>query len=79
MKNFIQLTSTLFFLFLLLVGPGMKMVRGQQMCETNSMDFKGMCLKWRNCKQVCISEGFPDGRCKGFIRKCVCRKPCFMN
>ncbi|CAG7883276.1 unnamed protein product [Brassica rapa] len=45
------------------------------MCEAKSINFKGMCLKWSYCKQVCISEGFPDGHCKGFIRKCVCRKP----
>ncbi|KAL0795297.1 hypothetical protein Bca101_066674 [Brassica carinata] len=57
----------------------MHLVQGQQMCEANSIDFRGMCWKWRNCKQVCISEGFPDGRCEGFIRKCVCRKPCFLN
>uniref|UniRef100_A0A0D3CCJ6 Knottins-like domain-containing protein n=1 Tax=Brassica oleracea var. oleracea TaxID=109376 RepID=A0A0D3CCJ6_BRAOL len=57
----------------------MKLVQGQQMCEAKSITFKGMCLKWRNCKQVCISEGFPEGRCKGFVRKCVCRKPCLLN
>ncbi|CAN6887260.1 unnamed protein product [Brassica oleracea] len=57
----------------------MKMVQGQQMCEANSIDFRRMCLKWRNCKQVCISEGFPDVRCKAFTRKCVCRKPCFLT
>uniref|UniRef100_A0A0D3BE73 Knottins-like domain-containing protein n=1 Tax=Brassica oleracea var. oleracea TaxID=109376 RepID=A0A0D3BE73_BRAOL len=33
----------------------------------------------RNCKQICISEGFPDGRCKGFMRKCICGKPCMLN
>ncbi|WZZ43713.1 hypothetical protein YC2023_039972 [Brassica napus] len=43
-------------------------------CEAKSIDFKGMCLKWRNFKQLCISEGFPDGRCKGFMRKCLSRK-----
>ncbi|KAL0695207.1 hypothetical protein Bca4012_062387 [Brassica carinata] len=79
MKKFMQLISKFFFLFMLLVGPGMHLVQGQQMCEANSIDFRGMCWKWRNCKQVCISEGFPDGRCEGFIRKCVCRKPCFLN
>ncbi|KAL0704974.1 hypothetical protein Bca4012_071399 [Brassica carinata] len=57
----------------------MKLVQGQQMCEAKSINFKGMCLKWKNCKHVCISEGFPEGRCKGFVRKCVCRKPCLLN
>ncbi|KAF8104972.1 hypothetical protein N665_0165s0057 [Sinapis alba] len=72
-----MLIFKLFFLFILLVGPGMKIVQGQQMCEAKSINFRGMCMKWRTCKQVCISEGFPYGRCKGFIRKCICRKPCF--
>ncbi|RID75431.1 hypothetical protein BRARA_B02477 [Brassica rapa] len=74
-----QLISKFFFLLILLVGPDMKMVQGQQMCEAKSINFKGICLKWRNCKQVCISEGFPNGRCKKFIRKCVCMKPCLLN
>ncbi|KAF3523878.1 hypothetical protein F2Q69_00050689 [Brassica cretica] len=47
------------------------MVQGQQMCGAKSINFKGMCLKWRNCKQVYISEGFPDSQCKRFVRKCV--------
>ncbi|KAF2559290.1 hypothetical protein F2Q68_00013964 [Brassica cretica] len=38
----------------------MKLVQGQQMCEAKSINFKGMCLKWKNCKHVCISEGFPE-------------------
>ncbi|WZZ35122.1 hypothetical protein YC2023_018523 [Brassica napus] len=46
------------------------MFQGQQMCEAKSINFKGICLKWSNCKQVCISECSPDGRCKGFIREC---------
>ncbi|KAG7638158.1 Knottin scorpion toxin-like superfamily [Arabidopsis thaliana x Arabidopsis arenosa] len=71
-----QLIPTLFFLTILLASP--EMVEGQQMCEAKSLDWKGMCLKWRNCRQVCISEGFTDGRCKGFTRKCICSKPCFV-
>ncbi|RID46633.1 hypothetical protein BRARA_I03280 [Brassica rapa] len=65
MKSFLKLISKLFFLFILLAG------------QANSIDFREMCLKWRNCKQVFISEGFHDGCCRGFIRKCVCKKPCF--
>ncbi|AEC08607.1 putative defensin-like protein 9 [Arabidopsis thaliana] len=79
MKSSMQLISTLFFLVILVVAPGMKMVvEGQpQLCETKSLNYRGLCLKWRSCKRVCISEGFPDGRCKGFFNnKCVCRKPC---
>ncbi|CAN6887256.1 unnamed protein product [Brassica oleracea] len=51
MENFLRLISKLFFLFIVLVSPCMKLVQGQQMCEAKSINFKGMCLKWRNCKQ----------------------------
>ncbi|CAN6968767.1 unnamed protein product, partial [Brassica oleracea var. botrytis] len=64
---------------MILKEPCMKMVQGQQMCEAKSINFTGMCLKCRNCKQICISEGFPDGRCKGFMRKCIYGKPCMLN
>ncbi|EOA28758.1 hypothetical protein CARUB_v10024990mg [Capsella rubella] len=82
MKSNMQLISTLIFVILLFLGPSMmKTVEGQdpQLCETKSLYFRGMCTKWANCKRVCISEGFPDGRCKGFIRDCVCRKPCALS
>lgn len=52
---------------------------GQQICEAESTYFFGMCLKWRNCSEVCITEGFVEGRCQGFFRKCICRKPCFVS
>ncbi|EFH55614.1 hypothetical protein ARALYDRAFT_482123, partial [Arabidopsis lyrata subsp. lyrata] len=55
-----------------------EMVEGQQMCEAKSMNWKGMCMKWRKCRQVCISQGFTDGRCKGFTRNCICIKLCFV-
>ncbi|CAL9235184.1 unnamed protein product [Arabidopsis halleri] len=64
-----QLIPTLLFLIILLAAP--EMVEGQQMCEAKSMNWKGMCMKWRNCRQVCISQGFTDGRCKRFTRKCI--------
>ncbi|XP_010497013.1 PREDICTED: putative defensin-like protein 9 [Camelina sativa] len=82
MKSSMQFISTLFFLILLVVGPGvMKMVEGQpQMCETESINFTGFCSKWRTCKRVCMSEGFPDGKCNGdfFHSRCMCMKPCAM-
>ncbi|CAH2060656.1 unnamed protein product [Thlaspi arvense] len=49
------------------------------MCEAKSINYRGMCMKWRTCKRVCISEGFPDGLCKGFVRKCYCKKPCVVS
>ncbi|XP_019097822.1 PREDICTED: putative defensin-like protein 9 [Camelina sativa] len=81
MKSSMQFISTLFFLVLLVIGSGvMKMVEGQPLlCEARSINFRGFCERWRTCKRVCISEGFPDGRCKGFLffkNRCMCRKPC---
>ncbi|XP_019101370.1 PREDICTED: putative defensin-like protein 9 [Camelina sativa] len=84
MKSSMQFISTLFFLILLVLGPGViKMVEGQpQMCEAQSLNYRGFCVSWRICKRVCMSEGFPDGQCKGedFFdnKKCMCMKPCAM-
>ncbi|CAH2059861.1 unnamed protein product, partial [Thlaspi arvense] len=79
MKNFMQLICTFFFVAILFTTPGVKMVQGQRMCEAKSLNFRGMCMKWRTCKFVCLSEGFTDGRCEGFIRHCICRKPCMVS
>ncbi|CAN8285325.1 unnamed protein product [Cochlearia groenlandica] len=77
MKSSMQLISTLILLVLLFSTSGMEMVQGQQMCKTKSLNYRGYCFRWRTCKHVCISEGFPEGKCEGFIRQCFCRKPCF--
>ncbi|KAG8502202.1 hypothetical protein CXB51_002170 [Gossypium anomalum] len=49
---------------------------GDKICESPSNVFKGLCLRDDNCDIVCKTEGFPNGDCKGFLRKCVCTKPC---
>ncbi|KAL2935949.1 hypothetical protein RDABS01_019067 [Bienertia sinuspersici] len=66
------------FLVLLLVltaevGPRVAEARS---CETASQKFKGICTSNRNCDNVCQSEGFPDGKCEGLRRRCLCSKPC---
>ncbi|EFH39195.1 hypothetical protein ARALYDRAFT_497242 [Arabidopsis lyrata subsp. lyrata] len=38
------------------------MVEGQKMCEAKSMNWKGMCMKWRKCRQVCISQVISGNR-----------------
>ncbi|KAI7733806.1 hypothetical protein M8C21_006452 [Ambrosia artemisiifolia] len=45
-------------------------------CETRSHKFKGTCFSDTNCANVCHSEGFPDGKCRGFRRRCFCTRPC---
>ncbi|ESQ51223.1 hypothetical protein EUTSA_v10017555mg [Eutrema salsugineum] len=74
MKNFMQLTFTLLFLIIFLGAPGMKMVQGQQICKARSINFTALCLRWSKCKQACLTENFPDGRC--IARRCFCMTPC---
>ncbi|TYJ48002.1 hypothetical protein E1A91_A01G031200v1 [Gossypium mustelinum] len=47
-----------------------------KICKYPSNAFKGLYLRDDNCGIVCKTEGFPNGDCKGFLRKCVCTKPC---
>ncbi|XP_057519800.1 defensin-like protein [Amaranthus tricolor] len=67
-----------FFLMLILVlaseiGPKVGEART---CGTASHAFKGACFSNRNCANVCKTEGFPEGDCKGFRRRCFCTRPC---
>ncbi|WOL10722.1 defensin Ec-AMP-D2 [Canna indica] len=56
---------------------GMRVVEART-CESQSHRFKGPCLSLnaRNCANVCKTEGFPGGRCRGFRRRCFCVKHC---
>ncbi|CAL5078529.1 unnamed protein product [Urochloa decumbens] len=46
-------------------------------CKSQSHKFKGRCMYDENCKSVCETEGFSNGRCKGFWNsRCVCFKDC---
>ncbi|THU74734.1 hypothetical protein C4D60_Mb04t36530 [Musa balbisiana] len=45
-------------------------------CESASTRFKGTCVRSSNCASICQGEGFPDGKCEGVRRRCMCRKPC---
>lgn len=47
-----------------------------EMCMSPSHLFKGLCLRSSNCAAICKTEGFTDGKCKGFFRRCFCIKPC---
>ncbi|KAK4264081.1 hypothetical protein QN277_029418 [Acacia crassicarpa] len=73
-----QLVSSIFLLFLLLLAAGMgpRMVAEARTCETKSQRFRGVCVRSSNCASVCQSEGFSDGNCRGFRRRCFCSKPC---
>lgn len=45
-------------------------------CDSQSHNFKGLCLSDSNCANVCKNEGFPGGKCHGFRQRCFCEKPC---
>ncbi|XP_010910081.1 defensin Ec-AMP-D2 [Elaeis guineensis] len=45
-------------------------------CESQSHKFKGPCLRASNCANVCKTEGFHGGKCRGFRRRCFCTKHC---
>ncbi|KAJ8574219.1 hypothetical protein K7X08_026024 [Anisodus acutangulus] len=45
-------------------------------CESASQRFKGLCVRNSNCASICNTEGFPDGHCKGFRRRCFCTRHC---
>ncbi|KAJ8513723.1 hypothetical protein OPV22_004157 [Ensete ventricosum] len=65
----------LFLSLLLIASEEMVAVEGRT-CESASSRFKGTCVRSSNCASVCQGEGFPDGRCEGLRRRCMCRKPC---
>ncbi|KFK26328.1 hypothetical protein AALP_AA8G233400 [Arabis alpina] len=78
MKLSPRLISTIPVLFMLLVattGIGPVTVEART-CETSSQLFNGPCLSTTNCANVCHNEGFPDGDCRGFRRRCLCSRPC---
>ncbi|GJN02311.1 hypothetical protein PR202_ga19650 [Eleusine coracana subsp. coracana] len=39
---------------------------------------RGACMRERNCRHVCNTEGFPWGDCRwhGMERKCYCKRIC---
>ncbi|MBO8584164.1 hypothetical protein INO15_13625, partial [Staphylococcus aureus] len=65
----------LLVLLLLTTEMGEKRVEAR-LCESQSHKFKGICIMSSNCAHVCKTEGFPDGRCRGFRRRCFCTKQC---
>ncbi|MQM04275.1 hypothetical protein Taro_037062 [Colocasia esculenta] len=67
-------------LVLLLVATGemtgTSKVAEARTCESQSHKFKGTCLSETNCANVCKTEGFHGGDCRGLRRRCFCTKTC---
>lgn len=45
-------------------------------CESQSFRFKGPCSRDANCANVCLTEGFTGGVCKGLRHRCFCTRDC---
>ncbi|CAN6457327.1 unnamed protein product [Victoria cruziana] len=70
------LPASLILLLLLVVASEMSMGGEARTCDSQSHNFKGLCLSDSNCANVCKNEGFPGGKCHGFRQRCFCEKPC---
>ncbi|XP_004509602.1 defensin Ec-AMP-D1-like [Cicer arietinum] len=80
MARLLSSVSTIFVMFLLLVVTemGANMVAEARSCISKSFTYKGLCVHDRNCANVCRTEGFVEGHCRGFAfgSRCFCYKPC---
>ncbi|KAJ7954441.1 Defensin-like protein [Quillaja saponaria] len=78
MARSMNLMSAIFVVVLLLLATDMgpTMVTEARVCESQSHRFKGPCVRRSNCANVCQTEGFPGGHCRGFRRRCFCVKKC---
>ncbi|KAL5568358.1 hypothetical protein UlMin_024933 [Ulmus minor] len=45
-------------------------------CEVKSTTFKGICIKKEACVTACLEDGYGDGKCSTFLRRCMCIEPC---
>ncbi|XP_062209088.1 defensin Ec-AMP-D2-like [Phragmites australis] len=71
-----KLFSAVLLVLLLLVVTEVGPVAEARTCESKSHKFKGPCVRRDNCANVCKTEGFPGGRCRGFRRRCFCTTHC---
>ncbi|CAD5315959.1 unnamed protein product [Arabidopsis thaliana] len=70
MKVSPRLNSALLLLFMILATVMGPVTVEARTCETSSNLFNGPCLSSSNCANVCHNEGFSDGDCRGFRRRC---------
>ncbi|WVZ55322.1 hypothetical protein U9M48_005995 [Paspalum notatum var. saurae] len=74
-----KLLSAALLALLLLVATevgGPVAVAEARTCQSQSHRFRGPCVRRENCANVCRTEGFPDGKCRGFRRRCFCLTHC---
>ncbi|WOL09779.1 defensin Ec-AMP-D2-like [Canna indica] len=77
MESSRRILPAILVLFLLLISSetGMRAAEART-CESASHKFKGPCVRASNCANVCKTEGFQGGHCRGFRRRCFCTKHC---
>ncbi|XP_038978481.1 defensin Ec-AMP-D2-like [Phoenix dactylifera] len=72
-----RMLPAILLLVLLIVASEMATMKVEaRTCESQSHRFKGPCVRSDNCANVCKTEGFPGGKCRGFRRRCFCTKHC---
>ncbi|GAB4858635.1 hypothetical protein Ancab_010108, partial [Ancistrocladus abbreviatus] len=77
MEKSLRLISAALLLVLLVTATGLGPQAAEaRTCESQSHNFKGLCLSDSNCANVCQTEGFPSGHCRGFRHRCFCTRPC---
>ncbi|KAL1221096.1 Defensin-like protein 2 [Cardamine amara subsp. amara] len=77
MKLSMRLISAVVLLFMIFVATGMGPVMAKpRICESQSRKFKGKCLSETNCGNVCRTEGFTGGDCRGLRQRCFCTRNC---
>ncbi|GFP97688.1 putative defensin-like protein 3 [Phtheirospermum japonicum] len=59
-------------------GPvkGLNVEEENKVCKYKSRKFWGLCFSDKKCTDVCKREGFEDGDCEGFRRRCYCNNHC---
>ncbi|XP_019093615.1 PREDICTED: defensin-like protein 5 [Camelina sativa] len=72
----VSISAVLLLFMLLTTGMVSPVTVEARTCETSSQLFNGLCLSASNCANVCHTEGFSDGDCRGFRRRCMCNIPC---
>ncbi|XP_077247004.1 defensin Ec-AMP-D1-like [Tasmannia lanceolata] len=76
MERRASLVPAIAMLVLLFLATEMGTMVEARICESQSHRFKGLCVRHSNCANVCRTEGFPGGECRGFRRRCFCVKTC---
>ncbi|CAA7391168.1 unnamed protein product [Spirodela intermedia] len=79
MANRSRLLSAILLVMLLAVTGemmGTAKLAEARTCESQSHSYRGPCVRESNCANICRTEGFPGGKCRGFRRRCFCIKHC---